>query len=69
MSALSDIMAGLRTVMELTSKVETLTANVDKLAIEVRDVDRRLVRVETMIEIARGGGGLPRIASDPGAND
>jgi hypothetical protein len=62
MSVLGDIMTGLRTVMELTGKVESLTKEIDELALSVRDIDRRLVRVETVIEITRTDGATLRIA-------
>ena len=62
MSAFGDIMAGLKTVVELTGKVETLERNVDKLSGHVDDVDRRLVRLETIIEITRNDGATLRIA-------
>ena len=66
MSALGDIMSGLRTVVELTGKVETLTRNVDRLTKDVRDVDRRVVRLETIIELTRNDGAVLRIAKpDP----
>ncbi len=65
MSALGDIMAGLKTVVELTGKVERLERNVDKLAGKVDDIDRRLVRVETIIEVTRSDGATLRIARDP----
>jgi hypothetical protein len=65
MSALGDIMAGLKTVVELTGKVERLERNVDKLTGQVDDIDRRLVRVETVIEITRSDGATLRIARDP----
>lgn len=67
MSALGDIMAGLRTVVELTGKVERLERNVDKLAGQVDDADRRLVRLETIIEVTRSDGATLRIARDPKA--
>lgn len=65
MSALGDIMNGLKTVMELTGKVATLTGNVDRLATNLHEVDRRLVRVETIIEVTRSDGATLRIARDP----
>ena len=65
MSALSDIMAGLRTVIDLTGRVETLTGNVNRLTADLRDVDRRLIRVETIIEVTRSDGATLRIARDP----
>lgn len=62
MSALSDIMAGLRTVVELTGKVGQLSGDVERLENEVRQIDRRLVRVETIIEVTRNDGAVLRIA-------
>ena len=53
--------------MELTTKVGALTQDIDRLAAEVRDIDRRLVRVETIIEVTRADGAVLRIARDPGA--
>jgi hypothetical protein len=67
MSAISDILTGLKTVMELTAKVGALTQDIDRLAAEVRDIDRRLVRVETIIEVTRADGSVLRIARDPRA--
>jgi hypothetical protein len=63
MSAFGDIMAGLKTVVELTGKVERLERNVDKLSGHVDGVDRRLVRLETIIEVTRNDGETLRIAS------
>ena len=65
MSALGDIMAGLRTVIDLTGRVETLTGNVNRLTADLRDMDRRLIRVETIIEVTRSDGATLRIARDP----
>ena len=70
MSAISDILTGLKTVMDLTTKVGALTQDIDTLAAEVRDLDRRLVRVETMIEVTRAAdGAVLRIAKKPGQSD
>jgi hypothetical protein len=65
MSAFGDIMNGLKTVMELTGKVDKLMTNYDKLNSEMRDIDRRLIRVETIIEVTRADGATLRIARDP----
>jgi len=64
-SALSDIMAGLRTIVELIGKAERLEQNVDKLAGHVDAIDRRLIRVETIIEVTRTDGATLRIAKNP----
>ena len=69
MSAISDILTGLKTVMDLTTKVGALTQDIDTLAAEVRDLDRRLVRVETIIEVTRADGAVLRIAKKPGQSD
>lgn len=67
MSALGDVFAALRTALELTSKVEAMSKTVDRLAVEMRDLDRRLVRVETVIEVTRADGAVLRIAKNPEA--
>jgi hypothetical protein len=67
-SALGDIMSGLRTVVELTGKVQTLTGSVERLTTDLRDIDRRLIRVETIIEVTRNDGAVLRIAK-PGSED
>ena len=65
MSAFSDIMNGLKTVVELSGKVEKLTANHERLSSELRNIDGRLIRLETIIEITRSDGATLRIARDP----
>ena len=65
MSAFGDIMNGLKTVMALTEKVEGLSKDADTLREEVRNVDRRLIRVETIIEVTRSDGATLRIARGP----
>jgi hypothetical protein len=65
MSAFGDIMSGLKTVMSLTEKVEGLSKDADGLRSELRDMDRRLIRLETIIEVTRSDGATLRIARDP----
>lgn len=67
MSTFGDVFTALRTALELSSKVEAMGATVDRLATEMRDFDRRLVRVETIIEVTRADGAVLRIARDPRA--
>jgi hypothetical protein len=67
MSALGDIMAGLKTVVELTGKVDRMESNVDRLAGQIDSMDRRLIRLETIIEITRSDGATLRIAREPHA--
>jgi hypothetical protein len=61
MSAIKDILAGLKTAIELNSRVVSVGVAVDRLATDMRDFDRRLVRVETIIEITKPDGGVLRI--------
>jgi hypothetical protein len=62
MSAIKDILDGLKTAIELNSKVVSVAKAVDGMATDIRDLDRRLVRVETIIEIARPDGSVLRIS-------
>lgn len=69
MSAIKDILAGLKTAIELNGKVVSVANAVDRLAADMRDFDRRLVRVETVIEISRPDGSVLRIARNPDAGE
>ena len=51
-------MAAMKNVLLLTDKVERAGSVLSEIAPEVRDHDRRLVRLETIVEIARN---QPRI--------
>ena len=59
MSTLTDVMAAMKDVLLLTDKVERAGTVLSEIAAEVRDHDRRLVRLETIVEIARN---QPRIS-------
>jgi hypothetical protein len=48
----------------LNGKVVSVANAVDRLAMDMRDFDRRLVRLETIIEIAKPDGGVLRISRD-----
>lgn len=63
MSTVKDILNGLKTVIELNGKVVSVAGAVDRLGADLREIDRRLVRVETIIEIARPDGSVLRISS------
>ena len=52
MSTLKDVMSAMKDVLLLTDKVERAGSVLSEIAREVRDHDRRLVRLETIIEIA-----------------
>jgi hypothetical protein len=67
MAALDRVIEGVKEVLRMSDEVGRLADGLKGLASEVRDIDRRLVRIETMAEIARsqpppgrGGKRLPR---------
>ncbi len=57
MSILSDVLAGLKTAIQLEERVKSMAGNVSEMAREMRDIDKRLVRVETVIEVGLSGRG------------
>lgn len=70
MSAFGDAYKAIESVILLRSRVEALEKSVGKLVDEMKeqgrdlfDHERRLIRIETMIEMTRGtsGNGTPRI--------
>ncbi|TWB48693.1 hypothetical protein [Nitrospirillum viridazoti] len=69
MSTLKDILNGLKTTIELNSKVVSVSNAVSELTKDMRNLDRRLVRVETIIEIARPDGAVLRIANPTKENE
>jgi hypothetical protein len=40
-------------VLRLTDEVKRLSDGLKELAVQVRDIDRRVVRIETLAEIAK----------------
>ena len=61
MSLLDRLFAGLKRVIELDGKVEKLGQGTAELHREVRDLERRLIRVETALELASDGRFRPRL--------
>lgn len=62
MSALSDALAAIRNVVLMQERMDVLTRKVDRLTDDVRglndyiiSVDKRVIRIETLIEMSRGG--------------
>lgn len=53
MSTLKDVMSAMKEVMLLTDKVDHAGSVLSGMATELRDHDRRLVRLETIVEIAK----------------
>ena len=53
MSTLKDVVSTLKEVLLLTDKVDRAGKMLTEIASELRDHDRRLIRLETMVEVAR----------------
>ena len=53
MSTVKDAISAIKEVLLLTEKVNSTGTLLTELAGELRDHDRRLIRIETMIEVAQ----------------
>ncbi len=53
MSTLKDVISALKEVLLLTDKVDRVGQLLSEISGELRDHDRRLIRLETMVEISR----------------
>ena len=53
MSTLKDVMSVMKEVLLLTDKVDRAGSALSEISRELREHDRRLIRLETMVEIAR----------------
>ncbi|HSF47443.1 MAG TPA: hypothetical protein VLA73_03685 [Burkholderiales bacterium] len=60
MPAFDRILESVKQVLLVTEDIKRLSATVQDLAREVREIDRRLVRIETMADIAQAGGRTTR---------
>lgn len=65
MSLYGDAAGAIRSIILLDERVQSVTIKVDKLADAVRNMAERLVRLETIVEIARQDGTVLRIAARP----
>jgi t-SNARE complex subunit (syntaxin) len=52
MGVVADAIAALKEVMRMQGDLDRLSRNVDTLSHLVTDLDRRVIRIETMVEIA-----------------
>lgn len=53
MSTVKDVLSAVIEVLVLTNRIDTVGATLTVLVKEVRNQDRRLVRLETMVEMAQ----------------
>ena len=61
MSTLKDVVSALKEVLLLTDEVDRAGKMLTEIAGELRDHDRRLIRLETMVEVARS---QPRLTDE-----
>ncbi len=61
MSTLKDVISAMKEVLLLTDKVERTGKVLTDISKELRDHDRRLVRLETLVEVAKAQ--TPKIES------
>ncbi len=61
MSAFKDAVQAMKEVLLLTEKVEKTGSLLSELSKELREHDRRLIRLETMVEIAQMQSGQKRL--------
>lgn len=52
MGALADAIAVLKDVLRMRDDLDRLAKSVEKLATAANDIDKRLIRIETMVEMA-----------------
>jgi len=53
LSTLKDVISAMKEVLLLTDKVERAGTMLSEMSKEIREHDRRLVRLETMVEMAQ----------------
>ena len=61
MSTLKDVVSALKEVLLLTDKVDRAGKMLTEIASEMRDHDRRLIRLETLVEVAKS---QPRLTDE-----
>jgi DNA invertase Pin-like site-specific DNA recombinase len=52
MGVLADAISALKDVLQMRGDLDRLARNVESLTRLMTDIDRRLIRIETMVEIA-----------------
>ena len=61
MAALDRIIEGIKEVLKMSAEIKRLSEAVRDLSVEVREIDRRLVRIETMAELSQMGRNAKRL--------
>jgi hypothetical protein len=61
-STLNDVISAMKEVLLLTDKVDRAGTVLSEMSSEMRNHDRRLIRLETMVEMAKS---QPRLTDEP----
>jgi len=61
MAAFDQIVQGVKEVLRMSGEIKRLADAVRELGTEVRDIDRRLVRIETMAELSQSARAAKRL--------
>ena len=61
MGAVADALAALQEVLQMRGDIDRLVKTVDKVASLTDDLDRRMIRIETMVEIASKRSSAPQL--------
>jgi|CXWL01.1.fsa_nt_gi methyl-accepting chemotaxis protein len=61
MAAFDQIVEGVKEVLRMSGEIKRLADAVRELGSEVRDMDRRLVRIETMAELSQSARATRRL--------
>ena len=62
MAAFEQIVEGVKEVLRMSGEIKRLADVVRELGVEVREIDRRLVRIETMAELAQSARSSKRLS-------
>ena len=62
MSTVKDVISAMKEILLLTDKVDRAGTVLSEISKELRDHDRRLIRLETMVQIAQS---QPRLMAEP----
>jgi len=62
MGVLADAIAVLKDVLQMRGDMDRLARNVETLTQLMTDLDRRMIRIETMVEIAEKRRAPPRLS-------
>lgn len=64
MALFDTLFANVRKIVLMEHKIDSMIERVDRLAGFAEDHEKRLIRIETLVEVAQGRSGPPRLRGD-----